>query len=151
MEEKTGIAEKIATYKSDVEALVKYLPWLESKCGQQMYTSKIPEQGGENSMRIPVYDSTLLQFVKVCQKTKFMNKNYVYTFSKKRIKTASDELYVIKHTQIMEIETLGDILSKYILKGMTKGTMWSEGISNSVIYNVVKQMKELIEFWSVPM
>lgn len=148
---KAGIAEIISTYKEDVEALIKYLPWLESKKGAQAYSSYVPEQAGEYALKVPVYDSTLLSFVKVANNTKFINRNYVYTYSRKRIKDASDEHRVIDNTQIMDMKVLGDILSKYILKGVTKGVVWSEGVSNGVLYHVVSQMKSLIEFWTVPM
>lgn len=149
---KQSISEMISMYKADVEMLVKYLPWLESKSGEKMYSSYVPEQAeAEKSMKVPVYDSTLLQFVKVAQKTKFMNRNYVYTYSRKRMKTAKDEHTVIERCQIMDMSVLGDILSMYVLKGMTKGALWSEGVSNGVLAHVVKKMKELIEFWSVPM
>ena len=72
-------------------------------------------------------------------------------FSRKKLQTAEDELKFIKTAQIMDMQALGDILSKYVLKGMTKGTLWSEGVSSGVFYSLVKQMKELIEFWTVPM
>lgn len=149
---KQSISEKIATYKGDVEALVRYLSWLESKSGEKMYSSYVPEQSEKDRvMKVPVYDSTLLQFIKVAQKTKFMNKNYVYTYSRKRLKTSQDEHKLIDQCQIMDLEVLGDILSMYVLKGMSKGALWSEGVTNGVLAHVVRRMKELIEFWSVPM
>lgn len=148
---KAGIAEKINLYKKDVEMLIKYLPWLESKKGEQTYSNYVPEQGGEHAMKVPVYDSTLLNFVKTAQKTKFINKNYVYSYSRNRMKTAADEHRAIDKAQIMEMELLGDILSKYVIKGMTKGAVWCEGVSNGVLCHVVSRMKELIEFWTVPM
>lgn len=149
---KQSISEKIAMYKSDVEALVRFLSWLESKSGEKMYSSYVSELASqESSLKVPVYDSTLLQFVKQAQKTKFMNKNYVYTYSRKHILNAADEHRIIDQCQIMDMETLGDILSMYVLKGMRKGTLWSEGITNGVLCHVVRRMKELIEFWTVPM
>lgn len=149
---KQSISEMIAMYKNDVEMLVRYLPWLESKSGEKMYSSYTPENSRPGAgLKVPVYDSTLLQFVKTAQKTKFMNKNYVYTFSRKKLKTAEDEHKFIDKCQIMDMAALGDILSMYVLKGMTKGTLWSEGVSNGVLSHTVKRMKELIEFWSVPM
>ena len=51
----------------------------------------------------------------------------------------------------MDIQKLGDILSKYVLKGMSKSTLWTEGMEEGVYYAVVNKMKELIEFWSMPM
>ena len=148
---KEGVAEKIAMYKGDVEMLARYLDWLEKKSGQDMFDTFSPDKATEHTLRVPVYDSTLLTFVKEVQKTKFINKNYVYTYSRKHMQTPQDEIRVIRETQIMELEVLGDILSKYVLKGMTKATMWTDAIRTGVFYETVKRMKELIEFWTVPM
>lgn len=149
-ETRAGITDVINKYKPDVDALIKYLSWLEQKSGGSLMSNYSPE-GTELSMKVPVYDSTLLSFVKLANKTKFMNKNYMYTYSRYKIKDARDELRVIEQTQIMDMQVLGDILSCYIMKGMRKGTVWNDGIKDGVFYCVVKRMKELIEFWTVPM
>ena len=148
-QDKPGIAEVVNNYKEDVVKLCKYLNYLEVKQGEKMYRNY--EKQETPTMKFPVYDSTLLSFIKVAQTTKFINKNYVYTLSRKKLKTPEDEIKFIKSAQIMDMQALGDILSKYVLKGMTKGTLWSEGVSSGVFYYLVKQMKELIEFWTVPM
>ena len=148
-QDKPGIAEVVNNYKEDVVKLCKYLNYLEVKQGEKMYRNY--ENQETPTMKFPVYDSTLLSFIKVAQTTKFINKNYVYTLSRKKLKTPEDEIKFIKTAQIMDMQALGDILSKYVLKGMTKGTLWSEGVSSGVFYYLVKQMKELIEFWTVPM
>ncbi len=148
---KAGIQEKIDYYKGDVEALVRYLPWLESKRGEKLSKSVKSGEEGDMTMVVPIYDSTLLAFVKLAGKTKFINKNYVYTYSHYKIKDSEDEKRVISNAQIMDIASIGDILSKYILKGQVKGSLWSEGVENGVFFELVKKMKELIEFWSVPM
>ena len=148
-QDKPGIAEVVNNYKEDVVKLCKYLNYLEVKQGEKMYRNY--ENQETPTMKFPVYDSTLLSFIKVAQTTKFINKNYVYTLSRKKLKTPEDEIKFIKSAQIIDMQALGDILSKYVLKGMTKGTLWSEGVSSGVFYYLVKQMKELIEFWTVPM
>lgn len=148
-QDKPGIAEVVNNYKEDVVKLCKYLNYLDVKQGEKMYRNY--ENQETPTMKFPVYDSTLLSFIKVAQTTKFINKNYVYTLSRKKLKTPEDEIKFIKSAQIMDMQALGDILSKYVLKGMTKGTLWSEGVSSGVFYYLVKQMKELIEFWTVPM
>lgn len=150
-EGRVGIAEKVNKYKGDVEILIKYLPWLQQINGQKLSKSVAADENNINSLKVPVYDSTLLSFIKAAQKTSFINKNYVYTYSKYKIRNSADELKVIDRTQIMEIEVLGDILSRYVLKGMTKGVIWTDGVSDGVFLKVVSRMKELIEFWTVPM
>ena len=44
---------------------------------------------------------------------------------------------------------LAGILSKYILGGMTKGTVWAEGVYNGVLCLVVEKMDELCKFWGM--
>lgn len=150
-ENKAGIAEIITKYRADVEILIKFLPWLEQKSGEDLYNTYVPEQATAGTMHVPVYDPTLLNFINTAKRTGFMNKNYVYTYSRKRIKTSADERKLIQTAQITDMEMLGDILSYYVLKGMVKSKLWTEGISNGVFYQLVKKMKELIEFWTVPM
>lgn len=150
-ENKAGIAEIIAKYKTDVELLVKFLPWLEKKSGEDLFNTYVPEQATAGTMHVPVYDSTLLNFINTAKRTGFMNKNYVYTYSRKRIRSYADELKLIQTAQITDMEMLGDILSYYVMKGMVKSKLWTDGISNGVFYQLVKKMKELIEFWTVPM
>lgn len=149
---KEGIQEVITKYKGDVEKLIKYLPWLLQNDKKNLKNNINPdENGSELSMKVPVYDSTLLAFIKTARTTSFINRNYVYTYSTYRIKTAADELKFIERAQIMDMQKLGDILSKYVIKGMTKGSVWSEGMEAGVYCALVSKMKELIEFWTVPM
>lgn len=148
---KEGIQEIISTYKDDVQKLLRYSQWFEKASGTKASDAILPEGSGEHSMKVPVYDSTLLAFVKEAKTTKFMNRNYVYTYSNKRIKTPEDEHRVIDTTEIKDIKVLGDILSYYVLKGQTKGSVWSDGVANGVLYHVITRMKELIEFWTMPM
>ena len=137
--------EIIICYKDDVARLMRYLSWLQDKSGT-ITTGVYKGEGIEkSSMAVPVYDSTLLNFVKEVKQTDFLNKNYVYTFSKYRIKTVEDELRVISACSLQEITVLGDILSKYILKGDVKGAVWAEGIQNGVYLALLLKLKELME------
>ncbi len=147
---KEGITGKVEKYQEDIEALVKYLPWLESKNKMDISSSYMPQEGDEHSLHVPVYDSTLLGFIKTVQKTKFLDRNYVYFYRRKKLNTAEDELKMIKATQIMEIENIGAVLSRYVIQGMSKSVMWNEGISNGVFFAAVSKMKELLEFWTKP-
>lgn len=137
--------EIIICYKEDVLRLLKYMPWLEKSSGGA--TSGIYAGDGidKSSMTVPVYDSTLLSFIKEIKATDFINRNYVYTFSKYRMKTASDELRVIDACSLQEVTVLGDILSKYVLRGDVKGAVWSEGVQNGIYLAVLHKLKELME------
>lgn len=137
--------EIIICYREDVLRLLKYMPWLEKSSGGA--TSGIYAGDGidKSSMTVPVYDSTLLSFIKEIKATDFINRNYVYTFSKYRMKTASDELRVIDACSLQEVTVLGDILSKYVLRGDVKGAVWSEGVQNGIYLAVLRKLKELME------
>ncbi|MBO6206765.1 MAG: hypothetical protein K6B69_02270 [Lachnospiraceae bacterium] len=145
---KESVTEKLNKYRNDVEELSRYLGWLESKKGQDMSRAIDPTEGKGNTIKVPVYDSTLLGFIKKAQKTAFVTKNYVYIYRRYHLQTAEDEHRLIDKTQIMEIENLGAILSSYVLRGMTKGTVWNEGVRNGVLWHTVSKMKELVDFWT---
>lgn len=57
---------------------------------------------------------------------------------------------LIERATIQDMDTLKGILSKYILGGMTKGQVWSEGVSNGSILKVLLKMKEILEYWDKP-
>ena len=105
----------------------------------------------DHSVPIPVYDGTLLGFVKEMQGTGLMNRNYVYTFSKYSIRTEKDELAMIDRVELKEIEIVFDIMAKYVLGGMTKGILWSRAVENGVFLLGLKKIKELLDIWDEPL
>ena len=137
--------EIIICYKEDVVRLIKFLPWLQGVSGADTTGIYSGEGIDKSSMAVPVYDSTLLNFVKEAKKTDFINRNYVYTFSRYRMKTAQDELRVISTCSLQDISVLGDILSKYILRGDVRGAVWAEGVKNGVYLALLLKLKELME------
>lgn len=154
--EKEDIAYRqqvVNTYKPDVEKLIRYLPWLEEKAAGGGSVSETFEGNGikESSITFLVYDSTLMSFIKEVQRTTLVDRNYPYIYSQHRIRTVQDELNAISRADIKEMDVLKGILSKYVLGGMTKGRMWTEAVSNKIFLNVVRKMKENIEFWDRPM
>lgn len=148
MEKDTLYMHEVASgYRPDVEKLVKYIPWLESKKGTTM--SKIYEGNGigEHSMAFPVYDSTLMSLVQDARRTQLLDRNYAYVYSRNRIRTVRDEQRIIEKATIREMNILTGILSKYILGGLTKGKLWTEGVANGSVLKVLQKMKEIVEFW----
>ncbi len=137
--------EIIICYQEDVARLMKYLSWLQNVSGTATSSIFSGEGIDKSSLTVPVYDSTLLNFVKEVKKTDFLNRNYVYTFSRYCMKTEKDELRVIEACSLQDITVLGDILSKYVIKGDVKGAMWAEGVQNGVYLAVLLKMKELME------
>lgn len=138
-------------YKSDVQKLLRYLPWLEEKVSQNV--SENFEGAGitESSISFPVYDGTLMSFVKEVQRTNLLDRNYVYVYSRHQIRTVNDELRIIGRCGITEMDVLKGILSKYIMGGMTKGRLWSDAVRDGIFLNIIKKMKENLEFWDKPM
>ena len=142
-----SVEDIVLRYRPELDKLVPYLNWLKDNASNEVAQSYSNSE--LKSMPFPVYDSTLLSFVKAAQNTTLIDRNYVYVYSKHRINSAKDELMLINDAQITDIDDLAGILSKYILTGMTKGSVWAEGVRNGVLYNVVKKMDELVTFWAV--
>jgi hypothetical protein len=142
-------SEIFICYKDDVLKLLKYLPWLENASGKSATGMYSGEGIDKASMSVPVYDSTLLGFIREIKTTDFINRNYVYTYSRYRIKTAADEKRVIDACSLQEITVLGDILSKYVLKGEVRGAVWSEGVQNGVYLALLQKLMELMEIHSL--
>lgn len=145
---KESIVQMLAKYRTDVEELSRYLDWLESKKGEDVGGTYDPAEGKKSTISVPTYDSTLLAFVKKVQKTAFYDKNYVYAYSRLHIRSAEDEHRAIDKCQIMDLPTLGAIVTNYCMKGMTKAYMWTEGVKNGVLWHAVSRMKELVDFWT---
>lgn len=137
-------------YRPDVERMIRYIPWLESKVGNKI--SNLYQGNGieEHSIPFPVYDGTLMNLVKDAKRTQLLDRNYAYVYSRHRIRTVEDEQRLIERAAIQDMDTLKGILSKYILGGMTKGQIWSEGVSNGSILKVLLKMKEILEYWDKP-
>lgn len=150
--EKEDIAYRqqvVNTYKPDVEKLIRYLPWLKEKSGAGDSIAETYEGSGirENSISFLVYDSTLMSFIKEVQRTRLLDRNYPYIYSRYGLRTVKDELKAISSADIREMDLLKGILSKYVMGGMTKGRMWTEAVTNGIFFNVINRMKENLEFW----
>lgn len=143
--------EVVAKMKPLVEPLTRYLPWLESKKGQTASSTYGAEGIAQNSISFPVYDGTLMSFVKDVQRSGLTDRNYVYVYSRNRIRTVEDERKLIAESELKDMDRLRAVLSRYILTGQTKGYMWTEAVSNGIFFDVISRMKEVIEFWDKPM
>lgn len=138
-------------YRADIELLARYIPWLESKRGQEVSNDYHSESSVTTSFSFPVYDGTLLNFVKDVQNTSLTDRNYQYVYSRNHIETTADEYVLIDRASVQDLGILIGILSKYVLGGRTKGTLWSEGVRNGVYLAIVTKFKELCEFWDKPL
>ncbi|MBQ9590841.1 MAG: hypothetical protein IJR29_11755 [Butyrivibrio sp.] len=140
-----SVEDIVSRYRPEVSKLVPYLNWLKEKCGSEVAQSY--SNSDLKSMPFPVYDSNLLAFVKTAQTTNLLDRNYVYVYTRNHLNSAKDELAFIQKAEIRDMDDLAGILSKYILSGMTKGSVWAQGVYNGVLYNVVKKMDDLCKFW----
>ena len=138
-------------YRSDIEMLARYIPWLEAKRGQEVSNEYHSDSNSPKSFSFPVYDGTLMNFVKDVQQTKLTDRNYQYVYSRNHIETIADEYVQIDRTTVQDMSILIGILSKYILGGRTKGLLWPEGVRNGIYLAIVKKLKELCEFWDKPL
>lgn len=142
--------ELMQYYRSDIELLVRYIPWLESKRGQEVSNEYHDANEVTTSFSFPVYDGTLLNFVKDVQKTALTDRNYQYVYSRNHINTVADEYVQIDRASVQDMSILIGILSKYVLGGRTKGMLWPEGVRNGVYLSILNKLKELCEFWDKP-
>lgn len=143
--------ELVAKYQRIMKDLFRYLPWLEERSGEKMVSNYQGSDMPQGSMTIPVYDSTLLAFVKEMNATGLMDRNYVYIFSRNRIRTEQDERNMIDKTELKNIEIIFGIMAKYVLGGMTKGALWSRAVENGVFYHGLRRIKELLDIWDEPL
>ena len=140
-----SVEDIVLRYRPELAKITPYLNWLRDNASNEVTQSY--SNSDLKSMPFPVYDSNLLAFVKAAQNTNLMDRNYVYVYSRNRLNTAKDELNFIANAQIRDMDDLAGILSKYVLSGMTKGSVWGEGVRNGVLYNVIKKMDDLVRFW----
>ncbi len=142
--------EIVEKYTGRIEPFFTYIPWLEKVSGAKC-NSIFADQGiGESSMSFPVYDSTLMSFVKQMARSEMMNKNYAYHYSWNKMTTVEDELRFIEKAGLYEIDVLEAILSKYTLGGMTKGMLWNQAIEHSIFLKILLKFKEVLDYWDKP-
>lgn len=138
-------------YKQTILPLLRYLPWFEQNAGKSVSTVYGGQDIAAHSMTFPVYDGTVLNFVREASKTALMDKNYAYVYTRNHIRSHEDEKKLIAKAGWKEWNILCGILSKYVLGGRTKGTLWNEAVQEDIFYLVLKQMKEIVEYWDMPM
>lgn len=139
--------EIVEKYTRLIEPFFVYIPWLEKVSGNRASSLYSNEGIGEHSMAFPVYDSTLLSFVKQLSQSELMNRNYAYHYSWKRMRSVKDELRVIDQVTLYEVDVLEAILSRYALGGMTKGVLWSQAIEYGIFLKILLKFKEVLDYW----
>jgi len=140
----------VEEYKRVVVPLLRYLPWLEQNRGQAASTLYHGQDFNERSMLFPVYDGTLMSFVREVEKTSLMDKNFRYVYTRHHIKTVEDERKAIAAAELKNWDILQGILSRYVLEGRVKAMLWSQAVREDIFYLVLLKMKEIIEYWDKP-
>lgn len=143
----------VQEYKQMVSPLLRYLPWLIKNAGQSGSTNYQGDDLSERSagFSFPVYDATLMSFIKEASKSALMDRNYSYTYTRGRIKTHDDERRLIQAADLKDWDILRGILSKYVLGGRTKAVLWSEAVRENIFVLVLEKMRGIIEFWDKPL
>ncbi len=146
LESENAIADKlIKEYGKELEVLFAYIPYFASK--DSTFAKKYDGDQADSVISFPVFDSTLLDFVKKASRMKLMNRNYPYVYARRRLKTHEDERKFIESCQIADADDLRGILSKYVLEGMHRGPAWEEGAKEGIYLGVLSKFKEMIEFY----
>ncbi len=143
--------EFLAMFREDVIRLSRYIPWFEEKCGDDVSQNYTDGDLMNHTLSFPVYDSILLAFLNDASTTVFMEQNYHYFYSRNRIHNYEDELRLIETADIMHMEVLQCILSRYVFGGMTKAYLWRDGVEHRVFLAILKKARQIIEFWSQPL
>lgn len=133
-------------YKGDMEKLIAYLPWLEEKSGKaKVFSNYVGDGLSQNTISFPVYDGTLLRFIREADGTQFMDRNYVYVISRNRLKSPEDEIRFVQAQTMLQMDNIGGILSKYVMGGRTKSRLWAEAVDKGIFLEVVRKFKELYD------
>lgn len=137
-------------YKKELVPLLSYLNWLESHRDKTVSSRYKGDNIEQVSLSFPVYDATLMMFIKEAGKTSFMDKNYAYIYTRNRIQNPQDEKRFIEKATIKEWDILCGILTKYVVGGRVQASLWSQGMKEDIFYLVINKMKSIVEYWDVP-
>ncbi len=133
----------IEEYKDDLLKLLKYLPFLESK-GQSDAQNYYEGDGEHKVIPVPVYDPTLLAFVKEAKTTKFMNRNYPYAYRKWRMPDPEAERAAMESAAIRDIDLFRGVISRYVIEGQRKSVMWTTAVQERIFVTALTKLKSLI-------
>ncbi len=136
--------------RPEVEPLFRYIDWFESKVDRQVSSIYSDNELSKHSVTFPVYDATLLSFIKDVQKTNLTDRNYVYVYTRHKMNTPQEEKAKIEEVGITDMEILTGVLSKYVLGGMTKGYVWPQAVRDGIFLAILKKYRTLLEVWDQP-
>lgn len=143
-EEKTQRQAFLEKYEADVMKLARYIPYFMDKGGKDVARDYDGQQG-HSSIAFPVYDGTLMSFVREAQNTGIIDRNYVYAYTRRRIRTGQQEISAIENAGIKDDDLLRGVISKYVLEGMRKTGVWQTAVERQLFLKTLVRFKDLIE------
>lgn len=138
-------------HRDEVIKLIEFIPWFEKKVGKKATKTFKGDKEEPLSMQFPVYEATLMKFINMAKETGLMNENYLYVYSHCGIKSIDEERMAIENATLTDGTILSGILSKYVLGGFTKSTVWTTAVKEGIFLDVLKKMKVLLEIWDQPL
>ncbi|NBH82230.1 hypothetical protein D7X88_04525 [bacterium C-53] len=138
------------TYGESIRKLSRYIPWLTGKSGDDV-SHKYSGEYGESAIAFPVFDSTLMNFLKEARETNLIDRNYPYAYTGRSIRTKEAEERAIEDAWLRDVDFLRGVFSKYVLEGMTKSNIWAEAVERKIFLNVLCKLKEIAEYYHGPL
>lgn len=145
-EELTQAQQYIQKYEADILKLMRYVPYFEEKGGKDV-AADYDGSLGKSSLNFPVYDGTLMSFVREAQKTVFMDKNYCYSYTKRHIRTREQEEAAIQKATGRDADYLGGVIAKYVTEGMRKSGVWQDAVERKLFLNCILKLKEILDYY----
>lgn len=133
----------IEEYSADLKKLLVYLPYLrkqQNSVKQNFYEG----EHGQKVVPVPVYDSTLLAFMKVAKTTKFVHRNYPYAYRRYKMETPEKEKEAMLKAKVSDIDLFRGVISKYVLEGMSKSVMWTIAANEGIFVTALECLDKLI-------
>ena len=145
-EDMTRGQKYIHDYEESIMTLYRYVPYLTERGGKDI-SQEYDGSLGRSSMSFPVYDGTLLSFVREIQKSALFDRNYVYAYSKRRIRTPEQEEKAVKDAAFADIDMLRAVLSKYAVEGMRKTGVWQDAVERKLFLTAIVKLKEFLDYY----
>ena len=133
----------IQEYHDCVEPLISYLPWLEQHSKGTLSVLYQDQGISEHSLSFPVYEGTLMQFIREASRSSLMDPNYRYVYSRNFLSSHEDERRLIDSADWKTWDQLKGILSWYVLGGRTKASLWTEGVQENIYCQVLRKMQKI--------
>ncbi|MCL2254143.1 MAG: hypothetical protein FWC09_06825 [Lachnospiraceae bacterium] len=145
--DKEYLLRLVADYRHRIDSYFRYIPWLMDRKGLKQSRMYDGDGIGGATISVPVYDSTLLNFVRGMQDTGLMDRNYPYVYSRYGLRDHFDEIERIMKCELKDINVIFGIMSKYVLGGISKGKLWTDAVEEGIFYHSLVRIKEILDMY----